>query len=123
MPPTSSLISNPSVFRANIQKKLSSTLPKEKLASNLEKAIFNYAIQEGTRRKIIKKWENPHFVQLYMDRLRSIMNNLENKDILTQLSSGELPVQTFAFMTHQEMNPERWSELIAKKNQTRRFSF
>jgi DNA-directed RNA polymerase subunit M/transcription elongation factor TFIIS len=113
--PAASLIINPSVFRVNIQKKLSFTLPKEKLASNLEKAIFNYAIQEGTRRKIIKKWENPHFVQLYMDRLRTIINNLDNNDIVSQLLSGELPVQTFAFMTHQEMKPERWAELIAKK--------
>ena len=109
------VIQNPSVFRANIHKKLSASLPKEKLASNLEKAIFNYAIKEATTRKIIKKWENPHFVQLYIDRLRSIFNNLSNEDLVAQLNSGELSVQTFAFMTHQEMKPERWSELITKK--------
>ena len=108
-------IQNPPVFRANIHKKLSASLPKEKLASNLEKAIFNYAIKEATTRKIIKKWENPHFVQLYIDRLRSIFNNLSNEDLVAQLNSGELSVQTFAFMTHQEMKPERWSELITKK--------
>lgn len=111
----SSIISNPPVFRANIQKKLSLTLQKEKQATNLEKAIFNYAIKEATSKKIIKKWENPHFVHLYIDRLRSIMNNLENPDIVIQINSGELPVQTFAFMTHQEMKPERWAELITKK--------
>ena len=108
-------IQNPPVFRANIHKKLSASLPKEKLASNLEKAIFNYAIKEATTRKIIKKWENPHFVQLYIDRLRSIFNNLSNEDLVAQLNSGELSVQTFAFMTHQERKPERWSELITKK--------
>jgi len=120
----SSIISNPPVFRNNFQRKLLASLvsstetvcgKKEKLATNLEKAIFNYAIKEATSRKIIKKWENPHFVQLYIDRLRSIINNLNNQEIIAQIHSGELPVQTFAFMTHQEMKPERWGELIAKK--------
>jgi DNA-directed RNA polymerase subunit M/transcription elongation factor TFIIS len=116
----SSIISNPPVFRSNIQRKLMKSLEtvcgkQEKLATNLEKAIFNYTIKEATSRKIIKKWENPHFVQLYIDRLRSIINNLDNQEIISQIHSGELPVQTFAFMTHQEMKPERWGELIAKK--------
>jgi hypothetical protein len=83
----SSIISNPSVFRANIQRKLSASLQKEKLATNLEKAIFNYAIKEATSRKIIKKWENPHFTQLYIDRLRSIVNNLENQEVIAQIHS------------------------------------
>ena len=145
----SSIISNPQLFRNNIQRKLMKSLDQfsfnmppsgeemneldqllcassmrkgvktdckqEKLATNLEKAIFNYSIKEATTRKIIKKWENPHFVQLYIDRLRSIINNLNNQEIIAQIHSGELPVQTFAFMTHQEMKPERWGELIAKK--------
>ena len=111
----SSIISNPAVFRINIQKKLYISLQKEKLATNLEKAIFNYAIKEATSRKIIKKWENPHFAQLYIDRLRTIMNNLANEEIKSQLESGELSPQIFAFMTHQEMKPERWAELIKQK--------
>ena len=86
-----------------------------KLASNLEKAIFNYAIKEGTHRKIIKKWENPYFAQLYVDRLRSIVMNLNNEEIIQQLRSGELLPQNLAFMTHQEMNPERWKMLIQQK--------
>jgi transcription elongation factor S-II len=111
----SSIITNPSIFRANIQKKLCNHLHKDKLAVNLEKAIFNYAIKEASIRKIIKKWENPHFTQLYIDRLRSIINNLSNAEIVAQLKSSELSVQTLAFMTHQEMKPERWAELISKK--------
>ena len=111
----SSIITNPQLFRSNIQKKLSDLIEKEKIAMNLEKAVFNYAIKEATSRKIIKKWENPHFAQLYIDRLRTIINNLTNPEILSQLESGELPPQTLAFMTHQEMKPERWSELIAQK--------
>ena len=108
-------IPQPEKFRQNVREKLSTQIPNKKVASNLERAIFNYAIQESTRRKIIKKWENPYFSQLYMDRLRTIHRNL-SPDILSAIHSGELAVQTFAFMTHQEMNPERWAILIQQKS-------
>jgi len=109
-------IPNPETFRNNVRQKLVQKINNEnKVASNLEKAIFNYAIKEATQRKIIKKWENPYFVQLYVDRLRTIFQNLSNPEILSQLQSNELHPQTLAFMTHQEMNPERWQLLIQQK--------
>ena len=112
-----SVESQPEKFRTNIRSKLSEKIGQSyiKIATNLEKAIFNYAIKEATQKKIIKKWENPHFKQLYVDRLRTIVNNLRNSEILQQLQSDELKPQTFAFMTHQEMNPNRWTSLIQQK--------
>ena len=108
-------IPNPDQFRKNICAKFVEKLPQNKIATNLERAVFNYAIKEATQRKIIKKWENPYFVQLYVDRLRSITHNLQQPQIIAAVQSGELTPQTFAFMTHQEMNPERWGQLISKK--------
>lgn len=107
----------PEKFRKNISNRLFEMIKSQnpKIASNLERAIFNYAIKEATQKKIIKKWENPYFKQLYVDRLRTIVNNLKNTDILQQLQSDELKPQVFAFMTHQEMNPERWYSLIQQK--------
>jgi len=108
-------ISNPDNFRNNIRAKISPILGEEKLSTNLEIAIYNYAIKEANSRKIIKKWDNPYFVQLYVDRLRSIYMNLKNAELLEQLKSGEITPQTVAFMTHQEMNNGRWSKLIEQK--------
>jgi transcription elongation factor S-II len=108
-------ISNPDNFRNNIRVKISPILGEEKLSTNLEIAIYNYAIKEANSRKIIKKWDNPYFVQLYVDRLRSIYMNLKNAELLEQLKSGEITPQTVAFMTHQEMNNGRWSKLIEQK--------
>jgi len=108
-------ISNPDNFRNNIRAKISPILGEEKLSTNLEIAIYNYAIKETNSRKIIKKWDNPYFVQLYVDRLRSIYMNLKNAELLEQLKSGEITPQTLAFMTHQEMNNGRWSKLIEQK--------
>lgn len=109
------IIENPQQFRKNIYNKLLPIIGNEITCINLEKGIFNYALKEGTSQKIIKKWDNPYFVQLYLDRLRSIYINLKNENLLLQLKNGEITPQTLAFMTHQEMNPERWKELIEQK--------
>jgi transcription elongation factor S-II len=108
-------IENPSVFRKNICDKLIPIIGDELLCINLEKGVFNYALKEGTSQRIIKKWDNPIFVQLYLDRLRSIYMNLKNEDLLLKLKNEEITPQTLAFMTHQEMNLERWKELIEHK--------
>lgn len=112
-------IENHNKFRENVRAKLlhmfNESAKDTTFFVNLEKGIFNYAIKEATSRKIIKKWENPFFVQLYVDRLRSIYMNLKNPQFLEQIKTEEIAPQTIAFMTHQEMNPERWSKLIQMK--------
>ena len=108
-------ISNSDNFRNNIRTKLLPIIGDDNLCANLEKGVFNYAIKEANSKKIIKKWENPYFVQLYLDRLRSLYLNLKNDELLSQLKNKEITPQTFAFMTHQEMNPEHWRVLIDKK--------
>ena len=108
-------ISNPETFRKNIVVKIGEVLGDEKKSINLEKGVFNYAIKEANSRKIIKKWENPYFAQIYIDRLRSIYLNLKNPELLSVVKSGELLPQTLAFMTHQEMDHEHWLSMIERK--------
>ena len=86
-------IPQPDKFRENIRTKLQEQMSQrnivnDKIARNLERAIFNYAIQEASRKKIIKKWENPFFSQIYVDRLRSIYKNL-TPDIQQALHYGQ----------------------------------
>ena len=85
------------------------------LCVNIEKGVFNYAIKEASSKKIIKKWENPLFVQIYIDRLRTIYLNLKNPTLLTQLTNKEILPQQFAYMTHQEMDSSHWKELLEQK--------
>jgi len=108
-------ISNPENFRKNIRAKMSGILDDETLAINLEKGIFNYAIKEANSHKIVKKWENSAFSQLYVDRLRSIYINLKNDELLQSIKQKEISPQTVAFMTHQEFDPTHWKPLIEKK--------
>lgn len=108
-------IENPEVFRNNIRSKINAFIQNDKKTENLEKGIYNYSLKEATNRKVVKKWDNPYFVQIYVDRLRSIYFNLKNPELLGQLTSGQIKAHTIAFMTHQEMNPVKWEPLIQAK--------
>lgn len=102
-------------FRRNIQKRFEDLIENETKSINLEKGIYNYAIKESNNNKIIKKWDNPYFVQLYLDRLKSIFVNLKNEKLLDKIRTDKITPQTLAFMTHQEMNEDIWKELLDKK--------
>jgi len=112
-------ISHPETFRANVRSKLEQligTMENEpNMYLNLEKGIFNYAIKEATQRKIVKKWENVHFTQLYVDKLRSIYMNLKNPEFVEQIKNKDVTPQMVAFMTHQEIKPSQWKVLIDRK--------
>ena len=99
-------ITNPEKFRENVREKFRLLIDDgdEKQSLNLEIGIFNYVIKEATIRKIVKKWENPPFTQLYIDHFRSIFINLKDEELLEQLRKNEITPQNVAFMTHQELD-------------------
>ena len=107
-------IDNVDSFRANVRQKLDAILHNEKNSSNLEKGVFNYALKEAEYRKVVKKWDNKFFVQIYLDRLRSIFTNLKG-EVLQQINDGTMKPHVIAFMTHQELSPDKWDEMIKAK--------
>jgi transcription elongation factor S-II len=109
-------VENPEKFRSNIRSKIDEILHNEKNSINLERGVFNFALGEAKNRKVVKKWDNPYFVQIYVDRLRSIFTNLNNPNLLEQVNSCAIKAHTIAFMTHQEMRPDKWDELITAKS-------
>lgn len=109
-------VDNPSEFRENIVSKLSQIIGDNKITTNLEKGILNYSIDVSNKQNIVKKWDNELFVIIYTERLRTIMFNLQkNETLLTQIKNKEIKSHKLAFMTHQEMNPEKWKPLIEDK--------
>ena len=107
-------IENPELFRSNIRNKIDEYLGNEKHTANLEKGLFNYTLKEAEQRKVVKKWDNKYFVQIYLDRVRSIIINL-NENIISQIKDGTIKAHMIAFMTHQELCPEKWTALIEIK--------
>jgi transcription elongation factor S-II len=108
-------IENPEIFRANIRKNICKKLNDEKASLNLEKGVFNYALKEADNRKIVKKWDNKFFVQIYLNHLKSILDNLNDK-WMEEIKNGSIQSHKLAFMTHQELNHDRWGELIDAKS-------
>lgn len=119
------IIKDPKKFRAHIVKKLHLLFedkPKYKSTCiNIEKSIYNWCIQESKRKKIVRKWDNYLFVQLYIDRLRSIWFNLndlsyiQNKRLIQWIKQGEIKGSHVGHLTHQELFPEQWNDLIYAK--------
>lgn len=85
------------------------------ISTNIEKGIFNWAIQHASKNNIVKKWSNPFFVTLYIDHLRSVYINLKKPDVSSAVISGNIKSQEIAFMTHQEICPDKWKQLIEDK--------
>ena len=109
------IIKNPEEFRSNICKNIDLIVKDEKNTRNLERGVYNYSLKEATLRKVVKKWDNPFFVQIYINQLRSIYLNLNNESLLEQLNEGDIKAHDIAFMTHQELKPERWEKMIQDK--------
>ena len=112
-------IENPDTFRSNIRNKLSLFFDSKdniKYGTNLEKGVYNWSVKEATNKRVIKKWDNPLFVQIYLDHLRSIYINLKNTKLIESINNGEIKAHEVAFMTHQEICPEKWEELIKAKS-------
>lgn len=116
------IMEDPTEFRLNVRKMLNDIMSNDVWSLNLEKGIFNYCIENATNKKIIKKWTNKAFVLLYVDKFRTIWMNIYDKQtnkmdkhISELLTSAEIKPHEIAFMTHQELKPEKWSELIKAK--------
>ena len=101
-------------FRKNVAKQLRKIVSyTDKQAINLEKGLFNSALKEASRRNIVKKWDNSYFVQIYSDKLRTLYFNIKNTPHLkNMIESNTIKPHEIAFLTHQEMDPERWDAMI-----------
>jgi transcription elongation factor S-II len=108
-------IKNPALFRSNIVNHIHKILENEKMSKNLEIGIFNFTIKEATQKKVIKKWNNPIFVEIYKNKTQSVLLNL-TAEIIQSIKSNAIEAQKVAFMTHQELLPEKWDELIKAKS-------
>jgi len=113
-------IAYPEHFRAEVRKRIEALLGESSggattIATNIEKGIYNWAIQYATKHNIVKKWSNPFFITLYVDHLRSVYINLKKPDVTSAVMSGNIQSQDLAFMTHQEICPDKWKQLIEDK--------
>jgi transcription elongation factor S-II len=116
-------IESPTEFRQKIAKEIFAILKEidssdnrlSVLSQNIERAVYNGALNNAVEKRVVRKWDNSYFVHIYIDRLRSIYANLKMGTLGKRLINREVSTKQLATMTHQEMGPEKWKELIQKK--------
>ena len=107
-------IQNPQKFRENVTKHINKIIQNEKYSKNMEIGIYNCCIKNASSRNVVKKWNNPYFVVLYVDLFRSVFKNLDDT-IIEKINNKKIKSHKIPFLTHQEMKPEKWSVLIEEK--------
>ena len=108
-------ISDPEKFRSTIVDSLTKIINCDKKARNIEKSIYNKCLSEAVEKTIIKRWDNPFFVMIYLDKFKQLYFTLKNPDIMEKINKGIFKTSEFAFKTHQELYPEKWSILMEDK--------
>ena len=110
-------VSDPVSFRQNNCESFKKFNLNDVKCKNLEISIFNFAISQASKNKIVKKWDNPYFVVLYVNRFRSIYMNLSNNNIefLENIKKDIINKKDLKQISHQEMNPDKWKALIDAK--------
>ena len=109
-------ISDPELFRNKIREVLNNKFINDyKIISNLEKGIYNYSIKTADEKNIIKKWNNEQYVNIYLEKLSMILRNLNNHELIEKVKSKSIKAHEIAFMTHQELKPQLWKELLEEK--------
>ena len=110
-------ITNPELFRKEVQDTIARLLTTKKHSSNIEKGIYNQSIRIADSKNVVKKWENIYFVQIYIDRFRSVYMNLKDASIVKKLETGVFKSHEVGTMTHQELSPDKWEKLIMEKKE------
>ena len=87
----------------------------------IEESIFRFACSKSDSRKVIKKWENPIYRKIYINKARSLYMNLDNNSyisnntLIKKIFNNKFDLKNIAFMTYQELFPEHWKQLLDEK--------
>lgn len=86
--------------------------------NDLEIGFYNWALEFADRCCMLKIWSNKQFAQIYVNKSRSVIDNLNpnsyigNERLLVRLKEGEFAPHELAFMEPSQMFPERWSSIL-----------
>jgi hypothetical protein len=95
---------------------------------NVEIAIFNYSVRYS--QTINKNWNDPAFVQCYLNKARHLLLNLnphsyvQNKHLLSRYLNDEFScVSLCFFMSHIDLFPERFTDALKDNLETAKLSW
>lgn len=90
-------------------------------ATDLEIGIFNSTLDYANSLSIQLSWTCPLFMETYVNNARSIYSNLKtdsyigNTTLLDRLKSKEFAPHKLAYLSADEIFPDRWKTIIDKQ--------
>ena len=88
------------------------------ICKDIEIGIFNWCIQYATTHEVVKSWKNNKFTKLYIEKSRSVINNLDvnsyihNTNLITRMKEEEFLPHEVAFMKPENLYPDRWRNAV-----------
>ena len=114
-------IDDPQKFRKNVEMNINKVVKNDKLSRKIERSIYNFAIKEAKKKKVIRKWENQNFCLIYTDRFKTMYFNIKkdtyvnNKHFLKKIKIKKMNNEEISKLTHRDMQPKLWKKLIDEK--------
>ena len=109
--------------------KLNSVIRNKPISKKVEKGIYNYSINICEKRSVVRRWDNPKFKKIYVDKVISTYVNLNPKSyigngrLLKRLKEKEFDPMDLATLDTQTLFPENWKELIDEKTKRDRILY
>ena len=88
---------------------------------DLEIGIFNWSLIFAEKHNINKNWNENKFRQIYINKSRSVVANIDknsyikNEKLLERLEQGEFVPHEIPFMDPINLFPEKWKSIVEKK--------
>ena len=107
--------------RENMIEIFTTLLRDKKLSQRIEESIFKNVFELAKERRVLKKWDNPIFKKMYVNKARSIYTNLKsdsyvkNVKLAQNIKKKKFDIDNIGEMSYQELYPEHWKKLLDEK--------
>lgn len=88
------------------------------ICKDMEIGIYNWCIRYASDNEIVRTWKNPSFMNLYLEKARSIITNIDkdsyikNETLALRIKDKEFLPHELAFMKPENVFPDRWRKAI-----------
>ena len=107
--------------RENMIEIFTNLLKDKKLSQRIEESIFKNVFELAKERRVLKKWDNPIFKKMYVNKARSIYTNLKsdsyvkNVKLAQNIKKKKFDIDNIGEMSYQALYPEHWKKLLDEK--------
>lgn len=115
-------------WRDNVVEKLVSLVDDEKLAIDIEKALYQKT-RDKTSQTELALLQTSIFKHRYMYNLQTLVLNLDptdyvgNQNLISRVKSGDISAVQLVVMTPEEMFPEKWEEIRRRQKEEEKFLY